>query len=485
MRHAISLVGVLLLLAGPACDATDGGEGPSGTCDPGVQVTCHCIGGGVGAQTCAEGGLLGPCVMHTPPEADPAGAPCEPLDEYSYKGCHENDVFWFDECGGKTSPVETCSDGKSCVQGTCIAGCLDESSKICDGNRVVWLDSCGTVGETVETCPSGSSCTDGQCLQACVTGSCTPGAEVPCTCADGAPGTKTCQTDATTWGDCACDPVIDPGCTPEDPQQEVGCYDNDVVWIDDCGDPGALIEACVAGVSSCVDGTCVEGADCTSHVQQKCKDGTSLHWYDSCGNPEEVIQVCPQDTICSIDECIEACAPHDYQGCQGNDVYWFDSCDTPESMVEKCESEDFCVKDKCSKAYYNGTWSVSADPNTKALPGGLGTVTFQTSPMTLEVTDGVATLTDPLASPPIVYTGTVAGKVMTLDADYIQVSVGQTSHVITKIIVSFSYPEADSGGQFPPTVFEGSMTENVTVTVEGMGEVPLGNIVWNITGLKQ
>ena len=50
-----------------------------------------------------------------------AGGACNVQRDYAYKGCVDDEVFWFDNCDNRSDPVENCGDGgEICADATCV-----------------------------------------------------------------------------------------------------------------------------------------------------------------------------------------------------------------------------------------------------------------------------------------------------------------------------------------------------------------------------
>lgn len=163
-------------------------------CEPGAEVSCPCIGGEQGLQTCnADGTEWGPCVgcPDTGGDADTDGDTDGDTDsdtdgdtdsdtdgdtdsdadgdsdteciEQAYTQCHEGDVYWFDSCDNLGERLEDCSEAQLCrnlseVEAQCCT--LKAVSKCtADDNDVHWFDSCDVQGE-VEDCPD----PNGECV---------------------------------------------------------------------------------------------------------------------------------------------------------------------------------------------------------------------------------------------------------------------------------------------------------------------------------
>jgi hypothetical protein len=460
MRTTLVLLAAAAIFVAPACE--DGSVESSGTpttCTPNASAPCDCILGGSGVKFCKEDGSgHGVCQRTQQAEAPEVPVECTPTDEYAYKGCFENDVFYFDDCGGKELFVSQCAEGTNCVDGGCISDCKAEYVTVCRDSEVVYQDSCGVDGEVVSVCGSGSVCKDGNCLEACIDASCEVGATAECTCSDGSAGTQTCTGNA--WGTCVCVPVPvdDPdttGCVPENTQAEQVCSGDGVIWLDDCGDPVGDATPCANG---CTNGACDTSDECSpAHFKKGCHE-SDVWWFDYCDKPSEPIEGC--GGYCEDAECVEACVPHAEKQCVNGDVFWFDSCGKQESVAEDCEPAEFCVNLSCVKGSYNGDWWI--DPKF-ATPG------FLSGKWTLSVdeTTGVVTMVDTTAPAEfggeVVYTGLLDGKALEATGTY---SIPGVIDIDATIFLNFS-AEGDSIGIPPPTHCDGTLQDTAITQVIG------------------
>lgn len=139
------------------------------------------------------------------------GTDCDDSNEFFEKGCIDNEVFWFDECGTPTTSVELCDGlGEVCNNGGCGAGdCPPNVQKKCDGQSIYWYDGCDIKGDFVESCDAGSFCSGGECSEAC------------------------------------------------QPHFEEQCVGADVFWFDSCGVQESLAEKC-DGDDFCINANCIK-----------------------------------------------------------------------------------------------------------------------------------------------------------------------------------------------------------------------------------
>lgn len=305
---------------------------------------------------------------------------------------------------------------------------------------------------------------------------CVPGATQSCACAGGGTSAQTCNEAGTGFQPCECGdagalepepdavaPEVDAGpCDPEDEYASKGCFEDTVFWLDGCGGKTEPIEACNTPQEACVDGACVEA--CASHAYKDC-EGMSAYWFDACENKEELIETCTGAALCSAGECVAACTPHAYQDCHKGDLWWFDACDKEEGLAKACTSEQFCENKTCVKPFYDGGWLTTANPSTKTT--AFGNATYLPFLIELDVEAGAATATGEAFGTIVTYTGTIDGKHMVLEASYTDPGGGDHQELWDVNFVALD-------------TFTGIINDNVSVF-----GVPAGNIVWNITGVKQ
>jgi hypothetical protein len=463
MRIGSVLVIALFALVFVGCeDATTTGGSASSDCVAGTADPCYCFEGGTGVKYCkADGTGYGVCQRTQMPAAVAPQMECTPSDEFAYKSCFGNDVFYFDNCDSKTTFVEQCLAEQSCLDGNCVNACQEDYATVCRGSEVVSQDSCGNDREVLRVCGSGSECVDGNCLEACVDSSCADGTTMECACADSSTGTQTCS--GNTWGACTCTsttPDADvTGCEPTTTQAEKACNGAAVVWLDDCGDPGDQVEICANG---CTNGVCDTDDECSPANFEKGCHQSEVWWFDYCGNPSSPIEGCP-DGYCSEGECVEACSPKAEKQCVNGDVFWFDSCGKQESIAEDCAPAEFCVNLSCVKGSYNGDWWIEPKTPTPGFLGGKWT-------LTVEDDTGVVTMIDttaPASVGDVVYTGTLDGKSLEANASYsYDLGGGFVYDIESTVFLNFS-ADADSIGIPPPTHCDGTLQDSSITQVTG------------------
>jgi hypothetical protein len=333
-------------------------------------------------------------------------------------------------------------------------------------------------------CAFGVSCADGSDG---TTKACEPAEEVACTCENGdGLGVSTCSSKGTTWGPCLCgatpetDAVgqVDGGngdssCTPTDGNFKRDCYEGAVFWFDDCGNKGELIEACKLPEEACEEGLCVVGCAPMDH---KACEGNALWWYDSCNNKGQLIEACSENTICSGDKCVLSCTPHAEKYCLNDAIYWYDSCGNAETPAEICTKDEFCkgctVDDEncnqtpnCVKAFYDGEWLLTAEPNKKDACG-LGNAEYfdQVLVLTIDGTDAVGKIQ--VAGFDVDFTGTLEGKHLMLEGSYTQQDGTFHEELIDANFTSL-------------TTLEGIHTDNFSILA-----FPC-SLYWDISGVKK
>lgn len=359
--------------------------------------------------------------------------------------------------GGTAADGEPCLDGNACQ---CGLRCVD-SCEPTDGRCPnVCTSGTGVAGETCsgpEDCVCGLFCKDGSCAPyeapfagcACAGGYCAPVVEactcnasgplcVPnttleCLCVGGGTGVQSCLDDGSGYTPCA------------------GCGD---VSQPDVGQPDA-------GASDTGDAPAPPsdaGGECTEKYSKTC-DGETVIWLDSCGNKGAVYEICTGGAVCQFGECTDVCLPHDNKSCHNGNVFWFDSCGNAESVVEVCAPSDFCEADFCLKASFDGTWHLTADPPKKTLPG-FGTATFFEQDMVLTIDGTTATAEFTFSSPPTIYSGTLVGKTLKISSQYTEEGVPPFDHD-TEMTVEFT----------SPTEFHGVEIDNLATTGFPVGKL--------------
>ncbi len=224
------------------------------------------------------------------------------------------------------------------------------------------------------------------------------------------------------------DLIEDVACTPTDKYFKRGCYEGAAFWYDNCGKKADLIETCKLPEETCEEGVCVVGC---SPMDHKGCEGNAIWWYDSCDNKGQLIEACTENTICSNNECVASCTPHAETYCLDNAIYLYDSCGNAETPSEICADDEFCkgctVDDEpgcnqspnCVKAFYDGNWELTADPNKKDACG-LGNAEYFDQVLNLNVDGQTATGKIQVAGFSVDFTGTLEGKHLVLEGSYTQ-----------------------------------------------------------------
>ncbi|MGI6681750.1 MAG: N-acetylmuramoyl-L-alanine amidase [Myxococcota bacterium] len=108
------------------------------------------------------------------------------------------------------------------------------------------------------------------------------------------------------------------------------CCDDNVCWVDSCGNLGQVSETCQHG---CADGICI-------NCQPQC-DGKE------CGDDgcEGFCGVCDADKSCVEGQCV--CIPEHHQDCCGERLCWYDSCGGQGEVITECDNgchEGLCIE---------------------------------------------------------------------------------------------------------------------------------------------
>lgn len=260
-----------------------------------------------------------------------------------------------------------------CADAACSAAeCPLEAQTTCVGGELLWLDGCGQPHDIADACVDENPCT----LDGCSVGMCIHTALPSGTsCGNG----KICVS-----GQCQCKP-----------QATRACVDGDVRWVDGCGTPGALADACddpnPCVVSGCEDGLCVYAAappettcgpagelcagstcGCAAEASAACAGG-AVYWFDSCGNPGAVKEDCNDGDPCTADACLDgachhtalpdgtlcgagnvctdgqcACEPDAGLACAGGRLHRYDSCGNQGPIADDCGDANPCTLDGCA-----------------------------------------------------------------------------------------------------------------------------------------
>lgn len=221
-----------------------------------------------------DGGADATCVSTVPPCLPTGDLACNPDDLTS--------LYFVDTCDNFVSVGVTCGEGEFCddliigaSDATCE--CVETTQLGCrtsgiDGTYVV--DSCGEVtNERVETCPSGTDCED----------------------PDG-PGGQ----DATCVQQCT--KLLASACNPSDPTK--------VYWLDTCGGFHSVKSTCSNDWVCTPSGggsTCAPPCAPAQSVKSCSEDNSAVVWLDGCGNPASVFDACDGHEICDAGVCVDNC----------------------------------------------------------------------------------------------------------------------------------------------------------------------------------
>jgi hypothetical protein len=273
---------------------------------------------------------------------------------------------------------------------------------------------------------------------------CIPGQSNICFCSANTTSFQSCNLAGTGYDPCNCGNVgADAGNTDPGPPKDIPQ-----------ADPGPGVDTGPAG----------DVAGCLPKYFKGCV-GTEAWWFDSCEQPDEYIENCPKQ--CANGTCVEFCDHKAYEDCSGNDVWWFDSCGVAETLSKACDDEQFCANKTCIKPFYNGTWRVTADPDTKMV-AGIMPATFPPSNLSLSVTGTTAAASLTAQGITVNYAGPITGKQMFLEATYVGLS-GE-SHV-----ESWDVTFVDLN------TFEGTIVDKMDLPTFG----PV-TLIWDgVTGVKQ
>jgi len=105
---------------------------------------------------------------------------------------------------------------------------------------------------------------------------------------------------------------------------------------------------------------------CSSHFEYACEDN-DVYWVDSCGNAETKKQECGKSG-CRNGKCNSSqtnppnpCTPRASFSCYNNDVYSYNSCGNRETLAEACGNNKTCTNGQC-KSNGGGQTAPPANP---------------------------------------------------------------------------------------------------------------------------
>lgn len=290
---------------------------------------------------------------------------CEP--SFSL-GCSGSSIHRFDSCGNRGSFVRACSFPEVCVDGADGPACLNVSM----ATPCLGASECG----------ANEHCADGVCApRVCVAGSafCEAGSVRRC---DARGGSSELVTDCEAGQVCvASGSSASCVCAPG---ARLGCSGGDVYDYDSCGNRLALRVTCPAtapclelGASAaCVAPPSGSEPSCTPRVSQGCYQG-DLYWLDSCGAPSEVAEACPGRVTCNTiggpPECRSSVADR-------ASPHWQDSCPLVQDIELQTELPADCrcfvnrapssgIVDRCvGLIYVPPATRLGAGPDVRSLP---------------------------------------------------------------------------------------------------------------------
>ena len=275
---------------------------------------------------------------------------------------------------------------------------------------------------------------------------CAPGATQLCLCTASEQGVQTCNENATGWGPCA-------GCS-NTPPADAGATDTSAPPED-------------------------SGQQCLTQYEKKCVD-KDVYWFDSCGNQETKVESC--EIGCAAGECAQGCVPKSTVKCVDGQPHFFDSCGVDGGVygAKACKDFEFC-KDTptgdpegafCVKPYYNGNWSMTANPDTKEVCG-LANSIYPKQTLELTVNGQDATGVVNIQGYTVNYVGTVEGKTLTLTGNYTQSDI--TGTIEHEVVIEVVFND--------PNEFEGIHSDSFELDL--LGTLMPCVVYWNVTGVKQ
>ena len=254
---------------------------------------------------------------------------------------------------------------------------------------------------------------------------CTPGKVEFCPCPGGGAGTQACTQDGKGYETCDCSGVTGAGTT------ESGTTDGSAT------DGGTSEGATTEGATT--EGATTEGATTGGTTTEGTTTGGGTTGGGTTG---------------------EGCAPQGPQDlkvktvCHQGNPFWVDVCGETQSGAKICEDEEFC-KDadsscegaecaSCVKPYYDGTWKLTADPDTKDACG-IATSTYPTQYLELTVDGTVATAHLEVIGIEVNYTGSVEGKTLLLEGNWQEQSALGTVYHEELLELVFASPSMAEG----------------------------------------
>ncbi|MFH0860041.1 MAG: hypothetical protein V1921_02475, partial [Candidatus Altiarchaeota archaeon] len=167
--------------------------------------------------------------------------------KYSYRDCHDDDVWWFDSNKNPVEIKRDCTSNQQCIGGSCTGEpttttiCYNNlyDHMGCDGDYVYWFDSCGNPVRAVENCfpEHGGFCSNGKCYW--------QGQPVTSTIKTTSSVTQT-TTQYTTSLRVITTPTTQPTTIGDDYRKHffTKCYNGDVWWYDSYTEPVEVYKEC-------------------------------------------------------------------------------------------------------------------------------------------------------------------------------------------------------------------------------------------------
>ncbi len=251
--------------------------------------------------------------------------------------CQDGDAYWVDTCGQPGALAEICDDldpctSDSCADGACVhtpltapgcGACTPKAQKLCVGTTILWLNSCGVATEQVAACDDGDPCTVDGCASLV----------------------------------CTHDPAPLPECGNCTPFAALGCVADTNVWLDSCGNVGALAGSCDDGNPCTIDGCDALGVECvhTATAEGPCAacppeqgrvcSAGAVHWADGCGVVGALIEACDDGDPCTTDACDPLGAVCTHAAASGAGC---PECGGPAGLA--CVGGSLAEKDECGHA---------------------------------------------------------------------------------------------------------------------------------------
>lgn len=125
------------------------------------------------------------------------------------------------------------------------------------------------------------------------------------------------------------------------------CYNGDSFWRRSPDSINNYILAEECGDNSCIDGECT---GCFAQDHLVCHNGDS-YWVDSCGNISGIDEICGTYSVCSGGVCVntyDPCDPfHDHIVCHEGSLYWADNCNDVNNFISHCDEDETCSEGVC------------------------------------------------------------------------------------------------------------------------------------------